>query len=198
MKKIFLISLISLFTCNLFAQSGFGVKGGLNFNSMSDVAIKDVETSVNNRTGYHIGVMYKLKLPLGLALQPELLFVHKSNSIKDEFSSMKYTTKQNYLQLPVNLQWGVDLVLFRPFIMVTPYLSYAISTNTKIENFSYSKFQYGIGCGVGLEIWKIQVTGKYLWSGKSFGHGDLNQSILENKINFGKNRGFELSLGILF
>lgn len=195
MKKLFLITLLSLFTCGLFAQSGFGVKGGLNFNSMSDISIKDVHTSVNNRTGYHFGVLYKLNLPLGFALQPELLFVHKSNSVKEDYTDIKYVTKQNYLQLPVNIQWGVDLVLFRPFLMVTPYLSYVISSSTKISNFDYTKLQYGIGCGAGLEIWKIQVTGKYLWSGNSFGNGKLNDL---KDLYFGKNRGFELSLGILF
>ena len=152
MKKIFLISLISLFSCSIFAQSGFGIKGGLNFNSMSDVSIKDVSSSVSNRTGYHVGVLYKLNLPLGLALQPELLFVHKSNSIKEDNIDLKYITKQSYLQLPVNLQWGIDLVLFRPFIMVTPYVSCVVSSSTKIEDFDYKTFQYGIGCGAGLEI----------------------------------------------
>ena len=82
MKKLFLISLLSLFSLGLFAQSGFGVKAGLNFNTMSDVSIKDAETSINNRTCYHFVALYKLKIRIGLSIQPELRFVQKSNSIR--------------------------------------------------------------------------------------------------------------------
>ena len=32
-----------------------------------------------------------------------------------------------YLEVPVSFQWGPDLLLFRPFLDVSPYVGYALS-----------------------------------------------------------------------
>lgn len=197
MRKLFFI----LAACVLFgvttanAQSGFGIKAGLNFNSMSDVSISNLPSTVNEKTGFHFGVLYKLKLPLGLALQPELLYTQKSSTISGAGFAEKIDNKVGYLQLPVNLQWGIDLVLFRPFVAVAPYIGYAVTTKTSIEDFDYKKLQYGVGCGVGLEIWKLQITGKYNWDMGEVGSGSLKD---KRVVDFGKNKGFELSLAVIF
>ncbi|MEG0518416.1 MAG: porin family protein [Bacteroidales bacterium] len=179
------------------AQSGFGVKAGLNFNSMSDIKIENLETSVQNKTGFHVGVVYKLKLPAGLALQPELVYTQKSSSISYAGVNKKSENKMGYLQLPVNLQWGVDLVLFRPFIQVSPYVGYMIHNKTDFFQTDYKKFQYGIGVGAGLEIWKFQLSGRYCWDLGEVGTFSWDKANPKN-IEFGKNRGFELSLAIIF
>ena len=114
--------------------------------------------------------------------------------------------KMNYLQLPVNLQWGVDLVLFCPFIMVSPYIGYAIAKGDGFKDVGWSnlnKFEYGVGLGAGLDIWKFQVSGRYCWDlgtmsdfkGDNFGEGVEDAF---KALNNGKNRGFELSIAFLF
>lgn len=198
MKKFFFVFVACLMVATTVnAQSGFGVKAGLNFNSMSDIKIGDLQSSVKGKTGFHVGVLYKLKLPLGLALQPELLYTQKSSTIDVEKIDAKFENKIGYLQLPVNLQWGVDLVLFRPYIQVSPYIGYAINTKNNFYKMDYEKFQYGIGVGVGLEIWKFQLSGRYCWD-----LGEVGQFSLDNNLDkmrdLGKSRGFELSLAIIF
>lgn len=194
MKRItvlFLVLTLAAFSAR--AQAGFGVKAGLNFNSMSDIDIRNMNASVKGKTGFHVGVLYNWRLPLGFALQPELLYSQKSNTVT--YENLKYDSKIGYLQLPVNVQWGVDLVLFRPFLQVSPYIGYAISKISDIDNSDLNRFQYGIGLGAGLEIWKFQLSGRYCWDLGKLGEFTFNSE--QNRIS-AKNRGFELSLAIIF
>ena len=193
MKKLALIlSVFLLSAVSLHAQKGFGFKAGMNFNSMSDLEFNDLKTSVNRKTGFHAGVLYQWDLPAGFALQPELLYVQKGGSVSE-----KGDFTMHYLQLPVNVQWGLNLVLFRPFVMVSPFLSYQISKDSNISglNWNTEKLGYGIGLGAGLDLWKFQVSGKYNWDlGKA---SEFKWDGL-NTFRGGKNKGFELSLAFIF
>ncbi|MBR5856299.1 MAG: PorT family protein [Bacteroidales bacterium] len=202
MKKT-LIVLCILFMCTfqLKAQSGFGIKGGLSYNSMSDIELSNLYGSLKRKTGFHAGILYKVKLPVGLALQPELIYIQKGSSIEihpDGILSKEADFKMHYVQLPVNLQWGLDLVLFRPFIMVSPYIGYAIAKGDEFQNIEWkdlNRFEYGIGLGAGMDVWRFQVTGRYCWDlGKI---GDFEWAGIDT-FKGGKNKGFELSLAFIF
>lgn len=200
MKKIVLLlaACLMLITTS-FAQS-FGVKAGLGFNSLGDVTstdLSDIESTISKNTGFHVGVAYKMNFLLGLTLQPELLYTQTGSTIDvmNDGVLESFDTSLGSLQLPVNIQWGIDLMLVRPYIFAAPYVSCAIANKSDLTSFDYEKFQYGIGLGAGLEIWKLQVSGKYSWAGK----GDLGDGIAAGKdIQFNKTGGFELSLAILF
>jgi hypothetical protein len=105
----------------------------------------------------------------------------------------------DYINLPVNLQFGIDLVLLRPFVVVSPYISYAIQKGATLENQPWddiNRFDYGVGLGVGLDIWKLQVMGKYNW-----GLGKLksaNNTTWDEKYDNAKFQGFQLSVAFLF
>lgn len=203
MKKIAVLLSVFLLSTAVYGQ--FGIKAGLNFNSMKDFNVNELQSSFEGKTGFHVGVLYKLNLPLGFALQPELMYTQKGGSI-DLGGRESGDIQMNYLQLPVNLQWGVDLVLFRPFIMVSPYIGYAIAKGDGFKDVEWSnlnKFEYGVGLGAGLDIWKFQVSGRYCWDlgtmsdfkGDNFGEGAEDAF---KALNNGKNRGFELSIAFLF
>lgn len=218
MKRILvLITAFMLLSVQGFSQ--FGVKGGLNFNSFDDVKInkeKDVKTVFEKRTGYHFGILYKTKIPLiGLAIQPELLYSQTISSITytgenttssyyDPVAGAPVSTvngdmKLSYLQLPVSVQWGIDLMLFRPFIQVVPYIGCTLNSKLDIGNTSLKmdtdKFKYGIGVGAGLDIWKLQVSGRYNWD---LGNVADFKWMGIDTFKGGKGKGFELSLAILF
>ena len=203
MKKIAILFSVILLSTTVYGQ--FGIKAGLNFNSMKDFNVNELRSSFEGKTGFHVGVLYKLNLPLGFALQPELMYTQKGGSI-DMGGRASGDIKMNYLQLPVNLQWGVDLVLFRPFVMVSPYIGYAIAKGDGFKDVEWdnlNKFEYGVGIGAGFDIWKFQVSGRYCWDlgtisdfkGDSFGEGFKD---VFRAMNNGKNRGFELSIAFLF
>ncbi len=198
MKRFTLITLLMLILSTAaFSQAKIGIKGGLNFNSYKDVT-ENVNTTWNNSTGYHFGMTFQTKVPfIGLGLQPELLFVRKG---VENLNSPSNNFHLDYLTLPINVQIGLDLILFRPFVMVSPYISYAIGKGEMLENTSWdnlNRFDYGYGLGVGLDIWKLQITGKYNWGiGKlqNASSTDINGQTLKNA----KFEGFQLSVAIMF
>lgn len=201
MKRILLfVTAFMLLSVQGFSQ--FGIKGGLNFNSLEDINLKGVKNfDIGNSTGFNAGILYKIKIPLvGLAIQPELIYSQTNSSINTEIaglSNLNGDLKIGTLMLPVGLQWGIDLVLFRPFIQAVPYIGYTVNTQNKITNLNWNvdKFKYGIGLGAGLDIWKLQISGRYNWD-----LGDVAEFEWKGVDTFkgGKNKGFELSLAILF
>lgn len=88
-------------------------------------------------------------------------------------------------------------MLFRPYLQVVPYVGVALDNATGNKNLEWdlNKFRYGIGLGAGIDIWKLQVSGRYCWDlGKVADFEWQGVKTFEG----GKNKGFELSLAILF
>ena len=77
----------------------------------------------------------------------------------------------NYLELPVNVQWGIDLLVAKPYLLVAPFigcnLGNAISPEGYVSRETLSNavrlLDYGIGAGVGIDFWYLQLTAKYNW-----------------------------------
>lgn len=166
--KRFLIAVASLLLiCSMQASAqGFGVTAGMNFNSTK---IEDVKTDV--KAGWNIGVTYGLDLPLGFSLQPSLVFIQKAA----DYSPVDAVTalqKVSSINIPVSVQWGPDLIVARPFIDVTPYLGYSMSNKlkgnlagiVKGETSLANAFEYGVGLGAGLNVWKLQAIVRYNWN----------------------------------
>ena len=186
MKKI--TTILALFiTLSLSAQTHFGIKGGLNFNSIKDIEFAN--KSVSNNTGWHAGILLQAKLPMGFAFQPELLYSVKNLGSRDQKFNLQY------IELPLNLQWGIDLLLLRPYVMAGPYISYLASYGGKAKEWDGVKnLDYGLGAGLGIDIWKLQITGKWSW-----GFGKLaNVQSGDWKVNDSTLKGFQLSIGLLF
>lgn len=204
MKKI--ISIIAaalvLLCADASAQTRWGVTGGLNFNTST---FTDVQ--VKAKAGWNAGITCLVDLPLGFSLQPTLLYHQKGANITDKISQ-----KMGFLELPVSLQWGPDLLIFRPFLDVTPYIGYALSNDLKaslaglnILSDSWAgkeRFEYGLGLGAGINVWKLQFIARYNWNFGSLynveGWADIKPNLkgLDSKNeNFG---GVSLSLAFLF
>ena len=76
MKKILMAAAMlvaGLITAGTVSARGFGVTGGFNFNS---VTVKDLQ--MDTRAGFNLGVTYLLDLPLGLSVQPSLVYSQNS------------------------------------------------------------------------------------------------------------------------
>ena len=169
MKKILMAAAMlvaGLITAGTASARGFGVTGGINFNS---VTVKDLQ--MDTKAGFNLGVTYLLDLPLGLSVQPSL--VYSQNSLDySTLESLEAMQKVGSVKLPVSVQWGPDLIIARPFIDVTPYVGYTLSNKlegglkgvvsgeTSLEN----TFEYGVGLGAGVNIWKLQAIVRYNWN----------------------------------
>lgn len=199
MKKILLLAAaILLFSVQGFSQ--FGIKGGLNYNKLSDINIQTLDANLENNTGFNLGVLYRIKVPLiGLAIQPELVYSQTKCDFGKVYGGLGHLgdLKINNLMLPVSLQMGLDLILLRPFIQVVPYIGYTLSSSNNVDNlkFNAEKFKYGIGAGAGIDIWRLQISGRYNWelnNAANFEWGGIKS------LNSGKNKGFELSVAWMF
>ena len=202
MKKLILAVIAALFafSASMSAQ-GFGVIGGLNFNSAK---IKGINVDTN--TGWNLGVTYAFDLPLGFSLQPSLVYTQNGVDLNDSGVAVKQTV--GAINLPVSLQWGPDLLVVRPFVDVTPYIGYSLYNKAKLNvadivsgKFDTKNvFDYGLGVGAGLNVWKLQFILRYNWnfgtmdSLKNFTEIELDDLKLDNN-TFG---GLSLHLAYFF
>lgn len=163
--------------------------------------------------GYNAGITYKFNLPVGFAIQPSLLYHSKAS--ESDGGQFDGDLKVGYLELPVSFQWGPDLLFFRPFLDVSPYLGYGLNHDFNFTEFGtdastaevkdswslVNRLEYGLGLGAGLEVWKFQFVCRYNWNFGSLltPEGKLNAPALLQKglgdENFG---GVTLSLALLF
>lgn len=176
----------------------FGVVGGV---TTSEMKIKNVgKTSVS---GYHVGAAFNCPLISGLALQPQLQYNVKGTSL----ASLK--TNLGYIELPVQLQWGLDLVLLRPYVFAEPFIGYAVNWKASEDHTSISsgldlkklksRMEYGMSVGGGVEIYKrVQLSVKYYWNFEDCGitnfFGQIRDSATERK-SFD---GLAFSVGVFF
>ncbi len=215
MKRILTVIALCVMTfwsSHTLKAGDFGVVAGAGFTSIKEV-------SMELTTGYHAGITYKFHLPFGFAIQPSLLYNMKASQVNDALAGLAdFDCRMGYLELPVSLQWGPDLLLFRPFLDVSPFIGYALNNELKasvgsgarqssvplIDQISINRLEYGIGLGGGLEIWKIQVSCRYNWnfgslfdeSGKAAtAAGFLVNGVNVDNANFG---GVSLSVALLF
>lgn len=115
-------------------------------------------------SGYHFGATLKCPLAVGFAIQPSLLYQVKGmTSVESKFS-------QGNLELPVSIQWGPDLFLLRPYLEAVPFVgcnlwnrcTVPVGGKTAVEG--ANAFEYGLGLGGGLEVWKFQLSARYCWN----------------------------------
>lgn len=205
MKKLAIIvaSIIVLLGATSTASAqGVVAKGGLSYSNIS-ASISSIESlQVKNFSGWHFGIGYQTESIMGFTFQPELIYNVKGSKFGDIAN-----WKMSYLQLPVNVQWGIDLLVVRPFILAAPYIGYSLSNRVSVGKgtkddiiegitSAANRFEYGVGIGAGIDFWKLQLTAKYNWN---FGRvTNLDDYIGHIKEINRKATSLEISLGFRF
>lgn len=199
LMAVFVVMFMATFwAARLSAQHNFGLIGGLTFSTTN---VKEINRGT--MTQFHAGATYRLKLPLGFSIQPSLIYQVKGakTEVAQNFSDAKF----GYVELPVSVQWGPDLLLFRPFLDVTPFVGYGVYNKyvaggvTLWNDWSgLDRWEYGLGAGIGLDIWKFQLIARYNWNLGALTKDSTLSDLAETfagKINFG---GVTLSLAFMF
>lgn len=213
-----LITVITLCVMTFWASytlnaRGFGITGGASF-----IGVKNIDSE--SITGYHAGLTYKFDLPFGFAIQPSLLYHMKGSAIADAFESgSSVSLKTGYLEVPVSFQWGPDLILFRPFLDVTPFIGYGLNnsiTGSYTEHMSdfksknswdgINRLEYGLGIGAGLDLWRLQIIARYNWnfgplfnnSGRLPSIDDMIDEFKSSVVGNGNFGGVTLTVAIMF
>lgn len=205
MKKFIVIVASLLIAVSAHAQ--FGVVAGITSSSSNlKDAVADVQAQ--NITQYHVGVTYKLDLGL-IAIQPSILYNMKGTKLNvANIGATELDYKTGYVEVPVQLQAGLNLGVARIYGFAEPFVGYAITNQVNSSlakdpqatwNNIKSKLEYGVGLGVGVELIKhVQVSAKYFWNmgsmyGTSIDFAGVKTTIAEQKAS-----GIAASVAILF
>ena len=166
---------------------------------------------------YEAGVLYKMDLGAGFAIQPALAYQVKGAALK-QANDVK--SKTGFVELSVGAQWGPDLLAFRPYIFVEPYVGYGVTgtetltgantgitaedINKALQNTAKNKLEYGVGAGIGLEVAShVQLSFQLFRNfGKLYKEGELDNGTLKyikpSYVNLKNYQGVKLTLAILF
>lgn len=139
------------------AQVKFGIKAGLNINSVS---LKDLQSNIkaDNKTGFFAGVTADVTIPLaGLGADASLLYDNKVIGVTENGAEANKTL--HYLDLPINLKYTIGLSsLASVYIATGPQFSWNVGDrNWKLSNYEgftedwelkKSEFSWNVGAGV--------------------------------------------------
>ena len=197
MKKIalLLVSLLCISALTMNAQ-GLIIKAGYNYSSNTSVTVSDIKAG---RSGWQVGIGYQTEPNHGFSFQPELLYKVQGMKFSDAA-----TLDLNNLELPLNIQWGPDLLICRPFLFGGPFIGYRfkpfVNGNfSEAEMKALKKFEWGVGAGLGINVWKLQVAGKFNWNFGTFADITSAQQAMSHFDNIsGHLRTFEISIGLRF
>lgn len=226
MKKI--LTIAALFASIFAANAQIGIMGGFT-SSNTSVNTKEIMENAKNVSLYHAGVFYKFDLGLGFAVQPTLAYQVKGASLekyleKDGEKSIGKTleTKTGFIELSAGAQWGMDLLAFRPFVFVEPFIGYGITGNEEfkadakildiksedLDNAAKqvkNKLEYGFGVGGGVEIANhVQISVQWFKNlGNLYDEGKVDgekimTAVKDNYKNIENYSGIKVTLGILF
>ena len=165
MKKFFtLVVLLATMAVAAQAQVKFGVKGGLNLTSMK--LSKDV-VDKSNQAGFFIGPTVKFTLPVvGLGIDAAALYDQRSAKSDGE------TIKQQSIQVPVNLRYGIGLGSTASiYLFAGPQFGFNIGDKTfssvdsatkDVTNWTLKSSNLSANVGLGLMLLNhLQVSANY-------------------------------------
>ena len=163
MKKYLTIIMFCI-TSAAMAQSGFGVKGGLNYAdngemTYSDVtgAGEDILEGGESKMGYHFGVYYQASI-LGFFLRPELVYTTTKSSY--QFGQQETDYNVSKIDLPVLV--GAK-VLGPVTVFAGPSLQYIVEND--FEGFDLGEveeeFTIGAQLGAGIQFGRLGLDVRY-------------------------------------
>ena len=132
--------------------SGFGIKGGLNYNSNGQY-FKDAEAiwgSPKNNLGYNLGLFGKVNAG-PVFLRPELNYTN----LKSEINSVQLQTQR--LDAPVLV--GINLL--GPLVSVFAGPSFHYYIEDELRDFEFDKFNAGYQFGIGLNLGNVGLDLRY-------------------------------------
>lgn len=149
----------------------------------------------SNIAGWHAGISLLVKLPAFFAIQPAVQFEHSNADIP--YANGASRLNVNALNIPLAVQWGPDLGFCRIFAEAAPFVDINLAAKVADTDImeSMKKAQFGMGAGLGLDIWRIQLKVRYNW-----GFGNWKQMTESNPFKDleGKKRGLTVTLAYLF
>lgn len=197
MKKLFVV-LTALFI-GVAASAQVGVIAGVT-STTTDINAAKEQLKSGDITLYHVGLTTKMDLG-AIALQPSLIYNVKGTQLSEATAGGDYTAdfKTGFLELPVQLQVGLNLGGFRPYVFAEPFVGFAITNEftKKLETAGVEtateqstaenqwenigadvkdRLEYGVGAGVGIDLLNsLQISVRYYWNMGQLYNGEANK-----------------------
>lgn len=160
MKKVILMFFLAFgLSQTTSAQLDFGLKGGVNYNSSSVEGVsKDVFSGAKSKTGYHVGVWSRLKVPvLGLYVRPELVYTNLENEVY--YSEAAKTTTHTFQKIDIPVLLGKKIFGIGN-VFIGPSFQYILDSDFDIDDISSvdaDGFTVGLQFGGGVEFGKLGI-----------------------------------------
>lgn len=164
-KKIILTLLVAFCGMGIAnAQLRFGVKAGLNLNSLH---LSNLEKNFNddNKCGYTLGVMTEFQVPvIGLCFDLSAMYTRMNSEI-DAPEGEKVAYNKNFLEIPLNLKYkfGLPVIssVFTPYLFTGPSFAFKLDKNTG-DALKTKSCQVAWNVGLGFELIRhLQISGSY-------------------------------------
>lgn len=207
MKKLLTtIMLLAVMFTTSQAQVKLGIKGGLN---VTDMSLSNEVFDADNRAGFFIGPTVKFTLPLvGLGIDASALYDQRSAKISnssnnfpsDDKSITPETIKQQSIQIPVNLRYGVGLgSLASVFIFAGPQFGFNVGDKEIKEiNWKWKDSNLSVNAGLGLSLFShLQITANYNIACGTTGEISVGDAVDAVKSK-GKNNSWQIAAAYYF
>lgn len=160
--KLFFTAAILLVSVNSYAQLpiSLGIKGGVNLSNLGG----DIDDT-KAKAGFNAGLVMDIDIPLtSFGVTTGLELTTKGAKIDEE--GIDANMNAVYLQLPIHANYKLSVAPATKVIFhAGPYFAYGVGGKSKFngekENtFSkdgFDKFDFGLGVGAGLQVWKFGV-----------------------------------------
>ena len=135
MKKLLTVALSCAMLLSVSALASAGDRGHLRTGitagfTSSSANPKNWDASSLGR--FHAGFTMQIPIALGFAVQPAV--VYQAKGTKLDGSRIEDGTelpadmnaKVSYVEIPVQIQWGPDLVALRPYVFAEPFVGYGL------------------------------------------------------------------------
>ena len=142
-KTLTFLALLS--TSLLQAQFEFGVKGGLNYDSLGDVDYDDfsaTDLSAGSKTGYHIGAYGKIDLLL-FYLRPEIQFTKINSGFADKNIGL------SKIEAPILIGYKI---LGPLSVFAGPSFQYILNEDVEGTTFTDIEENFTVGLQIGTRI----------------------------------------------
>ena len=193
MFKLFFYFLFLSFFC-VFSQINFGLKGGLNFDSMGDLDINSASlesVSSKSKTGFHLGTFIDYNLLL-ISLSQELIYSENKTSFEENSLSI------SKIEIPVLIGYkvfGKFLTLF-----TGPSFQYILNLKSRELNLDEVNKSLTMSLKVGFKFF-IKQIGISLFYERGFTENEVKLKNLNNNSYIGhihvRPNQFSLSLNYL-
>jgi hypothetical protein len=202
-NKLLIIVVAFTMTTKSFAQVKYGVKAGLNLANISEKSSLGSENEgKTSKIGFHFGGTAEFPASEAVSVQTGLLFSSKGYKISLEGASGSMNV--NYLEIPINTIYKIEIGSSKLCLSAGPYLAYAVSGSAKYggievdvnigsdDDDDYKALDYGLNIGAGVEL-NDKIT-----IGLQYGIGLANISSYTGYGSSAKNNVFGISVGYMF